>query len=311
MKILFLGNKRKIRGYGKGYNGDIFITLFKDELARQHDVLFWGWGYQYNWQGDKNIWEILDFFGKPDVIMTLCVTDFNKIGLNEVTDILKVHFVGDFYPSMTEKEYKRHRYLYNTIGYDLYFSPNTIIRKYVEDEIIKGESLLWPWSVDTNFFKDYETERTIDNCFMGSSWEALYGKGRSEAKQIIKTMPGNNWTRRAYFDEYVDILNKSKIFVVNNFKLGYWPKKVLEAMSCGCMVLSDHYPEYDVYGFRNKTHLVIYEDFDEMKRLACFCRTRPSLIEKIAKAGSKFVRNKFNIIKAVESLTEILERRLK
>lgn len=311
MKILFLGSKRKIRGYGKGYNGDVFITLFKDELSRQHDVLFWGWGYQYNWQNDKSIFEIIDFFGKPDVIMTLCVTDFSKIGLHLIKDIPKIHFVGDVYPTMTEKEYKRHKHLYDTLDHDIYFSPNLTTNECVKKMDVRGKCILWPWSVDTNFFKNYNTNRDIDCCFMGSTWEQLYGNGRSTLKKTLKILKGNNWTKRAYFDDYVDILNRSKIFITNNFKLGYWSKKIMEAMSCGCMLLTDDYPEYEYYGFKDEIHLIKYKTIDEMIELADFYRNNDKRRRKIADAGSKYVRKKFNIVIATEELIEIIQKEIK
>lgn len=310
MKILFLGNRRKHRGSGPGYNGDMNITFMKEELARQHDVLFWGWGYQYNWKLDTTIYDIFDLYGKPDVIITLCVTDFNLMGLQHVKDILKVHIVGDYYPGMSNKEKARHDYLYESLGYDLLLSPNIVMQRFIEKEWPYKKSILWPWSVNINYFRDWGLNRDIDCCFMGAKPERVYGGGRKRLVSILKELPGNNWTTGVFFEDYVEKLNRSKIFVTNNSTLRYWSKKVLEAMACGCLLLTDWYEDYEIFGFVDKEHLVVYGDLFRLRQLIPYYLNNREGMESIAAAGQRYTQSHFNTEVMIEKLIEIIERNI-
>jgi glycosyltransferase involved in cell wall biosynthesis len=305
-KILFLGNRRFYYGVAKGFKYDMFLELFKEEISRQHDVLCWGWGYRYNWTRDRHLSEVVDFFGKPDIILTHALYDYTSVGILDI-DAIKVHIVGDFWHGVSEGVF--HRSINVFRQYDILLAVNNSALSLLRENFSEEKCHFWPWSVDTNFFRNYHRDRPVDVFIGASSQNNLYGPSRKLIKQMLSEMCGDGFNtvfEKRVFGEYVDILNSSKISIGNNQKFGFINKRVLEIMACGSLFLTDKCPEFDILGFEDGKHMVIYDDFDDLKDKIYYYLGNSYKRESIALRGYEFVTSKFSMKDAVQKMMEIL-----
>jgi len=306
-KILVLGNRKLYHGLGRGFKYDMFLELLREELARQHDVLCWGWGYRYNWREDVQLSGVIDFFGKPDIVLTDSLYDFTHLGILDI-DAVKVHIMGDFYYGMSERPF--HKSLKAFKQYDILLAVSNSALLLAKEQFPDKECIFWPWSVDTNFFRNYDRDRPIDVFFAASVQEQLYGPDRKLIQQILMEMQlegFNTWTgRKAYFGDYVDMMNASKVSVGNNSKFGFMTKKALEVMACGALLLTDKCEEFDMVGIEDGEHVVVYNDLDDLRDKIYYYLKNDSERELIAFNGYDLVINEFSTRDAVHKMMEII-----
>jgi spore maturation protein CgeB len=101
-------------------------------------------------------------------------------------------------------------------------------------------------------------------------------------------------------------MNASKIGVSNNFKYGFMTKKVLEIMACGALLLTDKCEEFDVLGFEDGKHIVIYDDLDDLRDKIYYYLANDSKRELIASEGYKFVAGEFNMRNGIRRVMDIV-----
>ena len=305
-KILYLGARRFSCGdrYTLGLKGDIFLELFREEVARQHDVLNWGWGYRYNWIQHRQLSEPIDFFGTPDIVLTDDFGYYVSLGILDI-DAVKAHIVGDFYYGMDDKFLRKYLVIFEQ--YDILFAVCDSAVRLVKEHLPEKKCVFWPYSVDVNFFRNYDRDRPIDVFFGASTSGALYGWDRRNIYEMLKELyvEGlNTYPKKIYFYGYVDTLNKSKIAISNNSMYGFMPKKVLEIMACGSLLLTDKCEEFDLLGIEDGKHVVVYNDLDDLRDKIYYYLENDSEREKIALNGNKLVNSKFRMYDAVHSMME-------
>ncbi len=260
-KILYLGNRRLYHGSGRGFKRDVFLELFREELSRRHDVLCWGWGYRYNWEKHRQLSDVIGFFGTPDIVLTDDFYNYTNLGISSINAV-KVHIIGDFYYGMPEPILRRSIELFKQ--YDVLLAVCCSAVRLAKEHLPGKKCYFWPWSVDINFFRNYSRDRPIDVFFGASSAVDIYGPNRKLIEGMFKGMQREGFNieygKRFFYGDYVDKMNASKIGVSNNFKYGFMTKKVLEIMACGALLLTDKCEEFDVLGFEDGKHIVIYDD---------------------------------------------------
>jgi len=305
--ILVLGNRRHYYGLGKGFKVDMFLEQLREELSRQHDVLCWGWGYRYHWRENRHLSEVVDFFGKPDIILTDSLDDYTWLGMQDI-DAVKVHIIGDFYPKMNDRPFSKSIQCFEQ--YDVLLATCNTSLLLAEEHLPEKKCVFWPFSVDTNFFRNYDRYRPIDVFFGASSAVNIYGPDRKLIEKTLGGMQREGFNiesgKRHYYGDYVDYLNASKIGVSNNFKHGFMTKKVLEIMSCGALALTDRCEEFDMVGIKNGEHVVIYDDLDDLREKIYYYLANDYRREEIAFNGYNMVLSKFSMRDAAHRLVEIV-----
>jgi len=160
MRILLVG--RKIEKCNRNYE------LFRKDLARFHDVIFYGEGYRIYYDPVTPLPEIINSYHiKPDIILVHAPVGRLRRrlkndclnGLNEI-NIPKVHITGD-YICGGRLEQKYDQYL-KYFKFDLIFHSVPKITKVLQKKNLAPVIHTLPFSVDTTLFYDMNLTRSID-----------------------------------------------------------------------------------------------------------------------------------------------------
>ncbi len=308
-QILYLGDRRFSCGDKATYTkGDMFLELLREELCRQHDVLNWGWAYRYNWVNNKHLSDVIDFFGTPDMVFSDDFGNYNKFGMLDI-DAVKVSLIGDFYYGMAASLLRKSISIYSQ--YDVLLAVCDSAVRLMKEHLPDKKCYFWPWSVDTNFFRNYSygMDRPIDVFFGAATSDKLYGPDRLLIQNMIYEMGREELETRfriVFYYRYVDTLNMSKIAISNNSKYGFMPKKVLEIMACGALLLTDKCDEFDVMGIEDGKHMVVYKDVDDLRDKIYYYLENDSEREQIAITGNKLVVREFSTRVAVHKMMELI-----
>jgi spore maturation protein CgeB len=148
---------------------------------------------------------------------------------------------------------------------------------------------------------------------------ARYYPTRGEIVGEVSKMPnsvaigGEGYHKeRAYNDDYVDILSRSKI-VVNSTSLREGDMKLLnprffEAAACGALLLTEPADDMELVGFEPGENCEIFESIKEMKGKAAWYMLNPRERRRVAKNGQKLVRENHSCKVRVGQLTDMIER---
>lgn len=106
--------------------------------------------------------------------------------------------------------------------------------------------------------------------------------------------------------EWLKIYSCAKIVLIIHYQDGRIPcyqasPKVFEALACGCFILVDR--QKDVLNlFKNKKHLVVFENLEDLKRKIRFYLDNPLKRKKIAEKGQKEAIKYHNYSCRIETL---------
>jgi len=300
MKILLVAWNR----LGRKKKGNWNHELFRRELARQHDVIFFGVGYK-GYDNKLTIPDILEMH--PDIDVLLTHYEFRKKalapGLEDVKNILKVHIMGGDYDKFTFERYDDH---FHKVNYDIIFPHYSLQTRTLKEHNIGGRHFLLPWSVDINRYFKCGIEKTID---VMASFQLSRGAGKSRRKlrKIIYEMDVNSFLKKIWFEEYVRKINESKMFVTCNTKEAELSGKYTEVMACGTFLLTDKPEDLERCGYRDGEHLVLYKnDFSDLEDKIKYFLKNEKEREEIAKNGMEFVRKNHSSEVRVKEFAEII-----
>jgi hypothetical protein len=299
MKILLL-SPDQIDRYNWGHQ------LFRNELGKHHDVLYYGPGYDIYVNG-LNVKGIMKSFN-PDIIMTYGLRySLEFKGLNEITDIPKVHIVVDFFPA--KGDYKgswgRSLEFFKKNKYDAYFTRVINQLTYLYDSEVSGSKYWLPFSVDTDIYYKKDIEKEYDIFTSSNDRKDIYPNRRmikDRLKSKFKIMNG-----KVYHEQYVDCINKSKIAVISTNAFGSVNMKFTEFTSCGAFVLSDRPTDFNEMGFIDGRHMVLYNGVNDLIDKAEYFLKNDKEREEIADNGMKLVRKNHSNEIRVKQISRILE----
>lgn len=303
MKILLIGWNR----LGKRKKGNWNHELFRREMARQHDVIFFGMGYE-GYNSKLTVPDVLEMYPGVDIVLTHYEHRDRALapGLENVKNVLKVHIMGGDYDPISFRSYDAH---FKKVNYDIIFPRYSLQTRRLKERNIGGNHYLLPWSVDVNKYYKYGVEKTTD--VMASSQTNLSHRYRRKLKKIIYRMDVNSFLNVILFEKYIQKINESKIFATCNIKEGELTGKYSEVMACGTFLLTTRPEDFHRLGYRNKQHLVLYKnDFSDLERKIKYFLKHEDVREYIAKNGMKFVRKHHNHKVRVKEFAEIVEKEL-
>lgn len=326
MKILILSKNQSNQH-------NIRHELFKEEIARQHDVRFFGPEYEgfSHFNKVRCIQEILDLLNfEPDVIFTYLA----KLVCKWIVDlkdckIPKVHYIADYLPIV----HRGGRLLWIGRDEDPFIEenkPDLVLcptSGHVSDisrqhPYTKVERL--PFSVNTDVFRSGGLERDIDISAIMTT-EPRYYPLRQKIVDVVSEMPNSKaiggrgfLKERAENPEYVNILSRSKIVVndttfnhTTTLEGGKWRPlnpRFLEATACGALLLTG--PASDMWGmgFVPGENCDTFETIDEMKGKAKWYLMNHTERKRVARKGQALARKRHNCKKRVKQLTDMIER---
>ena len=306
MKILILGTNQ-INRYNWGHE------LFKNEVAKKHDVRFYGDGYSL-WNPKRlhinSIIEILEFV--PDVILSYMGKYCKWISGLVETKIPKVHYAIDYFPWTFKEE-------------DDFINRNKInmVLTPCNHEVAalkrRGHynAIHLPFSIDIDKFKLWEGERTLDimGVFSVVPWayprrqliiDTLY---RMKSSGFISGTIRESWPKtRVWHDNYIRCLQDHRIVIngVDKFHSLNW--KFLEACACGSMLLTERAEGMEKMGFHHGNNCVVFNGVkDLIDKINIYLKDSTSRVE-IATSGANMVRKLHSCYQRGVELTDILKR---
>jgi spore maturation protein CgeB len=307
MRILLL-NPNYINRHNWGHQ------LFKNEIGRQHDVTYYGEGYE-GFDRSLTVPQILNKLDKKfDIILTYeskYSKDFKK--LNKVKNIPKVLIQIDYalgienYQGFAKTE--TINYLIKRNSPDLIFATSTSNVSTLKNNLGMEKVFFLPFSVDTNIYRNLSLNRNIDVMAVYNTNNYVY-PNRKKIQRMIKSMKIKSFITKVIHNEYVKKLNESKIFIINNNINKRLSMKYTEAMACGTFVLADEPEDLNIQGFKNNEHLILYSDLNDLKQKINYYLKNDEERKRISKNGMKFVHKNHSCFKRVQQFTDIIMKEL-
>ncbi len=151
-------------------------------------------------------------------------------------------------------------------------------------------------------------ERDIELGFIGRIEEDLYKDRKVYLKDIEKNL-GLQLLRTETKDEYLQALNRIKIFVSADIGYNEYMAKNFEAMACGCLLLAKRQEngEEGALGLIDMHNVVLYSDLEDAKEKAQLLMQNDSLVKDIAARGQKLVEDSLTFRKKGEELYSVLK----
>lgn len=302
MKIILFGWNR----LGNRWKGNWNHEFFRRELARQHDVVLWGKGYD----GYNPKYTVADVIAQNidvDVLMTHYEHRDNVLtpGLEKVSGIFKVHVMGgDYYRQA--KEYDAHL---NKVQYNMIFSPTLHTMELLKKHGINSEHYFLPFAVYTGVYYKHYSGKPID--VMVSGQIGNNHPHRVELRDRVSRISGiTTFTDAVWFNEYVNTINQSKIFVTSSIQHHIILGKYFEAMACGTLLLATNPREAERCGLREGYHFITYEDdFSDLEDKIRYFLKNDKEREEIAKNGMELTHKMHSTKYRVREFTHaIIER---
>jgi len=299
MKILFVSPQQRHR-YNPGHQ------LFRDEIARQHEMVFYG-PLHPGFNKDKLVpVPALVKKHKPDVVMTYHAKYTLPIALQmDRVKIPKVHFAIDlFQPYIAENTR-----LFALHKYDLAFCFTTRAQEFLKQNGYIQNVHLLPFSVDTNWFKSsLEMPREVD--VMASMSRANVYPNRAQVLQAIADMPIKSITKRVFDESYISCMEMSKIVVNSVCQWKSFNFKMLEGPACGAMLLTDKPRDFEAMGFIPDWNVVLYDGIEDMRKKILHYLMDDKKRHGVSMGGLTLVRSMHSCEHRVREMTQILEENL-
>lgn len=153
--------------------------------------------------------------------------------------------------------------------------------------------------------------RDIPIGFLGSLKSTEYAQ-RKALLESLAQRTGMLVTRTKSGAEYLETLNRIKIFVSADIGMGEFMIKNFEAMACGCVLLAWSQGEEDaLLGFEDMHNTVFYHSEDEAVEKLKLLQSDPELASRIANNGQAFAENQYSFARVGRALAVEIQREMR
>ena len=169
-----------------------------------------------------------------------------------------------------------------------------------------------PKSYDENHLRNLHLDRDIGLAFIGRIKTRIYRDRRpfleklvaENGMQLLRTDPG---------DEYLQTLNRIKIFVSADIGFREYMAKNFEAMACGCMLFASRQGglEEDSLGFVDMENVILYDSINDAQSKLAMLGENPDIVEEVARRGEEFVREHHTLGSRVMPFVEAIRADIK
>jgi glycosyltransferase involved in cell wall biosynthesis len=150
--------------------------------------------------------------------------------------------------------------------------------------------------------------RDIPIGFLGSLKSTEYARRRALLEALAQRT-GMLVTRTQSGREYLETLNRIKIFVSADLGMGEFMIKNFEAMACGCVLLAWSQGEEDrLLGFEDMENTVFYRSEAEAVEKLEMLQRDPELAARIARNGQAFAERRYSFARVGQALAEEIQR---
>jgi len=307
MKILLL-SPNQIKKYNWGHQ------LFRNEIGRQHDVIYYGNGYK-NYNPNLKVNKIIkNLYGKgkkPDFVLTYGWR-YTKpfLGLEDIK-IPKVHIAVDYFEARGDwgGTLKGQNIFFSKYKPDIVFGVVSHVVNNLKSNNISNKVHLLPFSVDTDIYKKIESKKNIDVLAAFTTRDDVY-PNRRKIQKLVSKMNVSSIIKRVSNQALISSINRSKIVITSNNTFNSLSMRYAEVLSCGGFLLADKPEDFNELGYQDGKHLVLYKDLKDLKNKIEYYLSNEKERENIAKNGMKLVRENHSCKIRVEEFANIIKENL-
>ncbi len=303
MNILLL-HPNRIKVYNWGH------ALFRNEIGRQHNVIYYGPGYP-NYNKDLTVKEIIERFcdKEPDIILThgwRYSLPFK--GIHNINNIPKIHINVDY---VREPGITKQNKFFAKNKYDLVFAiTQRALDLHIKNKVCDKVHIL-PFSVDTNIYKNLKVKKK-NIVFASYTDRTDIYPNRRKARVVLLKAGIKVIKKRLIHRQLITNINRCKISLTSNNIFGSLSMRYTETLSCGGFLLADKPEDLELIGLEDGKHLVIYKNMKDLVRKAKYYLDKKNENEraKIAKQGMDFVRKNHSCEVRVKEMNKIIKDEL-
>ena len=215
------------------------------------------------------------------------------------------------------QEFSKHSKYYNNFIriYQSIGACRLVLTGYNIGERIKSTGLdvaIVPKAYDENHLRNLGVERDIALGFVGRIKNRIY-RDRCPFLESLVADYGLQMLRTDPGDEYLQVLNRIKIFVSADPGFLEYMAKNFEAMACGCLLFASRQGgiEEDRLGFKHMENVVLYNDPDDARQRLSMLKENPALVTAIARKGEALVRERHTLGARVPPFVEAIRAEIK
>jgi hypothetical protein len=161
---------------------------------------------------------------------------------------------------------------------------------------------------DEQLLGNQHQSRDIFSGFLGSLKSREYAQ-RKALLESLAQRTGMLVTRTESGAEYLQTLNRIKVFVSADIGMGEFMIKNFEAMACGCVLLAWSQGEEDrLLGFEHLHNVVFYSSEQDAVEKLQWLRDEPEQAQRIADNGEAFARDNYAFARVGRDLAEEIQR---
>jgi len=289
---------------GLYYPGSIAMYLVKSLRSFGNNVIVFDTNQAPRW---ITFGKISISFGKNINVLKIlknCQFETNLIiqtdgALRHLSGYKKINIPKIFYAIDSHLTLNFHRNIIH--DFDIVFAAQKdYIPKLKE---IKEEVFWLPLACDTAVHKKYEIPRLFDIGFVGSM-DSKYTQRVSLLKKLSDKY--DVLATNVKYTDMAKIYSQSRIGFNKSLK-GDLNMRVFEVMSCGTMLLTDRINNGMEELFKNKKHLVLYNDENEMLELVEYYLDNEEERERIAREGQREVHKKHTYEHRAKEMLRVIE----
>jgi glycosyltransferase involved in cell wall biosynthesis len=164
---------------------------------------------------------------------------------------------------------------------------------------------------DEQMLRNTGAERDIPIGFLGSLKSTEYAQRKAILESLSKRT-GMLVTRTKSGAEYLETLNRIRIFVSADIGMNEFMIKNFEAMACGCVLLAWSQGEEDtLLGFEDMHNTVFYRSEDEAVEKIKLLQGDPALAQRIAANGQAFAESRYSFARVGQTLAAEIQREMR
>ncbi|WP_213940056.1 glycosyltransferase [Pseudomonas sp. dw_612] len=164
---------------------------------------------------------------------------------------------------------------------------------------------------DEQMLRNLDGPRDIPIGFLGSLKSTEYAQ-RKAVLESLSRRTGMLVTRTKSGAEYLETLNRIRVFVSADIGMGEFMIKNFEAMACGCVLLAWSQGEEDgLLGFQDMHNTVFYRSEDEAVEKLKLLESDPELASRIARNGQAFAESQYSFARVGRALAAEIEREMR
>lgn len=164
---------------------------------------------------------------------------------------------------------------------------------------------------DEQMLHNTGVERDIPIGFLGSLKSTEYAE-RKAMLESLSRRTGMLVTRTKSGEEYLQTLNRIRIFVSADIGMNEFMIKNFEAMACGCVLLAWSQGEEDrLLGFEDMHNTVFYRSEEEAVEKIKLLQGDPELAERIARNGQAFAESRYSFARVGQALAAQIQREMR